>query len=175
MNLLWFSFILGVNFIFLCFKHIVIIVIIPKFQPRIISNLNLFTRFKIHNNISQSLHTLQSQWYVRLFRERLSQKVHATIPILWVVFSSLFFKEICQNGLRGHGRMFASAKGKQQKQARQLQCQEHCIAHTPYYLSVLSRAHFFRHCTFLKIAVCRSCLSHDPSLVSSLCSSVEEH
>ena len=53
-NLLWFCFILGVNFIFLCFKHMVIInfVIIPKFKPRIISNLNLFTRFKMHNNIS---------------------------------------------------------------------------------------------------------------------------
>ena len=35
--------------------------------------------------------------------------------VLWVVFSSLFFKEISNNGKRGHGRMFASAKGKQQK------------------------------------------------------------
>ena len=40
---------------------------------------------------------------------RQSQKV------LWVVFSTLFFKEISKNGTRGHGRMFASAKGKQQK------------------------------------------------------------
>ena len=38
--------------------------------------------------------------------------------------------------------MFASAKGKQQKQVRQLQCQEQCIEHIPYYLSGLSRAHF---------------------------------
>ena len=29
--------------------------------------------------------------------------------VLWVVFSSLFFKEISNNGKRGHGRMFASA------------------------------------------------------------------
>ena len=36
--------------------------------------------------------------------------------------------------------MFARAKGKQQKQVRQLQCQEHCIDHIPYYLSGLSRA-----------------------------------
>ena len=35
--------------------------------------------------------------------------------VLWVVLSSLFFKEIWKNGTRGHGRMFASAKGKQQK------------------------------------------------------------
>ena len=40
---------------------------------------------------------------------RQSQKV------LWVVFSSLVFKEISKNGKKGHGRMFASAKGKQQK------------------------------------------------------------
>ena len=38
--------------------------------------------------------------------------------------------------------MAAGAKGKQQKQVRQLQCQEQCIDHIPYYLSGLSRAHF---------------------------------
>ena len=38
--------------------------------------------------------------------------------------------------------MFASAKGKQQKQVRQLQCQEQSIDHIPYYLSGLSHAHF---------------------------------
>ena len=35
--------------------------------------------------------------------------------VLWVVFSSLFFKEISKNGKKFHGRMFAIAKGKQQK------------------------------------------------------------
>ena len=34
--------------------------------------------------------------------------------------------------------MFASAKNKQQKQVRHLQCQEQCIDHIPYYLSGLS-------------------------------------
>ena len=48
--------------------------------------------------------------YIQLFRERLSEKVHATIPKGRVAFSSLFFKEISNNGKRGHGRMFASAK-----------------------------------------------------------------
>ena len=38
--------------------------------------------------------------------------------------------------------MFASAKGNQQKQVRQLQYQEQCTDHIPYYLSGLSRAHF---------------------------------
>ena len=40
--------------------------------------------------------------------------------------------------------MFASAEGKKQNQVRQLQCQEHCIDHIPYYLSELSRAQFLR-------------------------------
>ena len=38
--------------------------------------------------------------------------------------------------------MFASSKGKQQKKARELHCQEQGIDHIPYYLSGLSRAHF---------------------------------
>ena len=51
--------------------------------------------------------------YLQLFRERLSEKVHATIrKVLWVVFSSLFFKEISKNVTRGYARMFASARGK---------------------------------------------------------------
>ena len=38
--------------------------------------------------------------------------------------------------------MFASAEGKHW--GRQLQRQEQCIDHIPYYLSEFSRAHFFR-------------------------------
>ena len=40
---------------------------------------------------------------------RQSQKV------LWVILSSLFFKEILKNGTWGHGHVFASAKGKHHK------------------------------------------------------------
>ena len=39
--------------------------------------------------------------------------------------------------------MFVSAKGKQQKYFRQLQCQEQCIDRIPYYPSGLSRAQVF--------------------------------
>ena len=35
--------------------------------------------------------------------------------VLWVVLNSLFFKEVGKNDTRGHGRMFAGAKRKQQK------------------------------------------------------------
>ena len=62
--------------------------------------------------------------------------------VLWVVLSSLFFKEISKNGTRGRGCMFACAKGKQKKTFWQLQSQEQCIHHISYYLSGLSRAIF---------------------------------
>ena len=44
---------------------------------------------------------------IQLFRERLSEKVHATIP-KGIVVGGFEFE-------RGHEHMFASAKGKQQK------------------------------------------------------------
>jgi len=53
--------------------------------------------------------------------------------------------------------MFASFKVKQQKQVRQLQSQEQCIDHVPYYLRDC-RVHIFFPTTLLEIAVCRSTL-----------------
>ena len=38
--------------------------------------------------------------------------------------------------------MFAGAKRKQQKQVQQLQSQEQCIDHIPFYLLGLLHAHF---------------------------------
>ena len=38
--------------------------------------------------------------------------------------------------------MFASPKGKEQKEVRQPQCQDQGIDNIPYYLSGLSRAYF---------------------------------
>ena len=77
---------------------------------------------------------------------RQSQKV------LWVVFSYLFSKEISKNGKKGQLRMFASAKGKQQKSVRELQCQEQVYRSYPILPFGLSRAQFFAT-TFLEIAV----------------------
>ena len=51
--------------------------------------------------------------------------------------------------------MSASAKGKQQKQVRQLQCQEQCINHIPYYFSGLSRTHVFRQPFFKQLYIPR--------------------
>ena len=65
--------------------------------------------------------------------------------VLWMVFCSLFFKELSKNGTRGHERVFANAKGKQQKQVRQLQCQEQCIDHIPKHLSGLQRDNLSRN------------------------------
>ena len=64
--------------------------------------------------------------------------------VLWVVLSSLFFKYIYKNGMRSHGIVFAIAKGKLKKWVWQLQGQEKCINHIPYYLLGLSHAHFFQ-------------------------------
>ena len=65
--------------------------------------------------------------------------------------------------------MFASAKGKQQKQARrvQLECQEQCIDRDPRYLSGLSRAHFFRQ-PFSKQLYMVNVPMQDVALISKL-------
>ena len=49
--------------------------------------------------------------------------------------------------------MLASAKGRQQQQVRQLQCQEQGTGHIQYYLSGLWQAQI-SPTTFLEIAVC---------------------
>ena len=53
---------------------------------------------------------------IQLFRERLSEKVHATIPKGIVGgFEFTVLQRNLKECKRGHGHMFASAKGKQQK------------------------------------------------------------
>ena len=61
-------------------------------------------------------HCSKNSWnWPQLFRERLSEKSAQSRKVLWVVLSSLFFKEIWKNDTRDHGRMFVSAKGKQKQ------------------------------------------------------------
>ena len=52
---------------------------------------------------------------------------------LWVVLSALFFKEIGKKGTGGHGQVFTSAKGKQQKWVRHL--------YTPYIQPIFTYMH----------------------------------
>ena len=49
---------------------------------------------------------------IQLFRERLSERcAWQARKVLWMVVSSLFFKEIWSNGKRSHGRMLVRDKG----------------------------------------------------------------
>ena len=49
---------------------------------------------------------------IQLFRERLSERcAWRARKVLWMVVSSLFFKEIWSNGKRSHGRMLVRDKG----------------------------------------------------------------
>ena len=54
---------------------------------------------------------------IQLFRERLSGKLHATIlkGIVDGFEFSFFPKEFDRIGTKGHGNVFANAKGKRQK------------------------------------------------------------
>ena len=72
--------------------------------------------------------------------------------VLWVVLSALFFKEIWKNGTGGHGHMFASAKGKQQKYVRQLQSSGTVYWSYPIFSFGIVACKFFPT-TFLEIAV----------------------
>ena len=76
-------------------------------------------------------------WFWFCSWKKFERMVREAMEMCLRVLSSLFFKEIWKNGTRGHGHVFVSAKGKQQKKFWQLQCQEQCIDHIPYYLSGL--------------------------------------
>ena len=73
---------------------------------------NAMIMIKVWTKLLECLRTFR----IQLFRERLSERcTRQSRKVLWVVLSSLFFKEIWKNDTIGHGRMFASAKGTQQK------------------------------------------------------------
>ena len=84
--------------------------------------------------------------YIQLFRERLSEKVHATIP-KGIVGGFEFLvlqrelKELARKAMKMCLRVLTeSNKSRFNSYSRQ----EQCIDHIPYYLSGFSRAHFFR-------------------------------
>ena len=83
---------------------------------------------------------------IQLFRERLSEKVHATIPkgIVGGFVSPVLqrnLKELARKAMKMCLRVLKeSNKSRFDSYSRQ----ELCIDHIPYCLSGLSRAHFFR-------------------------------
>ena len=85
-------------------------------------------------------------YYIQLFRERLLEKVHATIPegiVGGFEFRVLQrnLKELARKAMKMFLRVLTeSNKSRFDSYSRQ----EKCIDHIPYYLSGLSRAHFFR-------------------------------
>ena len=66
-------------------------------------------------NHSKSLR--QNALYVYSYFEKGCRKkcTRQSRKVLWVALRALFFKEIWKNGTGGHGHIFASTKGKQQK------------------------------------------------------------
>ena len=56
--------------------------------------------------------SLQLQYFEKGCRKKWTRQSR---KVLWVVLNSLFFKGVWKNDTRGHGRMFANGKRKQQK------------------------------------------------------------
>ena len=83
--------------------------------------------------------------YIQLFRERLSEKEHATIPK--GIVGGFQFTVLQRNLKEWHEWVLTyvcECQRKATKVGRQLECQEQCIDHIPYDHLGLSRAHFFR-------------------------------
>ena len=87
--------------------------------------------FLFQSNTKKSSCRDQKVISIQLFRERLSEKVHPTIPK--GIVGDFKFTVLQRNLKEWHVR--------QQKEG---QSQEQCIDRIPYFLSGLSTAHFFR-------------------------------
>ena len=111
-------------------------------KPHIGSEVNLLSSYLL----SSTTAVQNELFHIQLFRERLSGEVHATI-LKGIVggFEFSFFqrnlKELARKALEMCLRVLKeSNKSRFDSYSRQ----EQCIDHIPYYLSGLSRAHFFR-------------------------------
>ena len=92
----------------------------------------------------------------QLFRERLSEKVHATIPkgIVGGFEFSVFQRNLKELERKAMGMCLRVLKESNKSRFNSYSRQEQSIDHNPCYLSGLSRAHFFTT-IFLEIAVSR--------------------
>ena len=100
---------------------------------------------------------------IQLFRERLWGKVHATIleSIVGGFEVSFFQRNLKELSRKAMEVCLRVLKESNKSRLDSYSHQEQCIDHIPYYLSGLSRAHFFPT-TFLEIAVYSSLRAHHP-------------
>ena len=81
---------------------------------------------------------------IQLFRERLSEKVHATIPkgIVGGFEFSVLQRNLKELARKAMEMCFLVLKESNKSRFDSYRLQEQCIDHIPYCLSGLSRAHF---------------------------------
>ena len=83
---------------------------------------------------------------IQLFRERLSEKVHATIPkgIVGGFEFSVFQRNLKELARKAMEMCLRVLKESNKSRFDSYSRQQQCIDHIPYYLSGLLRAHFFQ-------------------------------
>ena len=84
---------------------------------------------------------------IQLFREKLSEKVHATIPkgIVGGFEFSFLQRNLKELARKAMEMCFRVLKESSKSRFDSFSCQEQCIDHIPYCLAGLSRAHFSRN------------------------------
>ena len=82
--------------------------------------------------------------HIQLFRERLSEKVHATIPkgIVGGFKFTVLQRNLKELVRQAEEMCLRVLKESNKSRFDRYSCQKQCIDHIPYYLSELSRAHF---------------------------------
>ena len=122
----------------------------PRFQTimdKSLGTLAFLGHFPIHISPTPPPHpTNNIGRNIQLFQERLSEKVHATIAKGIVggfefTFLQRNLKELAQKAMKMCLRVLTESN---KSKFKSYSHQEQCIDHIPYYLSGLSRAHFFR-------------------------------
>ena len=85
-------------------------------------------------------------FYIQLFRERLSEKVQATIPkgILGGFGFAVLSRNLKELARKAMKMCLCVLTESNKTRFDSYSLPEKCIEHIPYYLSGLSRAHFFR-------------------------------
>ena len=98
------------------------------------------------NTLLNSLHCIRPTHCIQLFRERLSEKVHATNSkdIVGGFEFSVFQRNLKELERKAMEMCLRVLKESNKRRIDSYIRQEQCIDYIPYHLSGLSRAHFFR-------------------------------